>query len=733
MNPVTDLTVHAVSLVGENTHIDFSFTKPTDTDGTIGGYYLYGSSTGLLYFFLDGKTDASHRKDLDISTWDDFDGYTHFEYTLSDPTYQGRILYFYIEAVSTLLEPSIPSNIVAVSSYPQIPDNFFCLYDSYETDLSWDSIDFIDGRNSDFSHYSIYKNYMVDVYNTTMTDTVLYNTDFTVGKAVWIRDTFKKSDWFGEITTEGEFDLEDSKRTEYSASYDDSILDNFQIKLEADSDVLFANTTSTGFVDTYFTKRDFILYKLQSVTSTGAVSSFAKFPVYCYELTDISPYLRQPLNSSTGLLNNEYWVKLKNALIGNTYYEKGTFSVPYSATETFNFKGFLGVSRCLVDFYLHGIYHSTTSTGIHGEFEFNHLFPKGETQIYIQARDRDNVVFSQISGTYSIKTLNIYTAYSIWGDQYKAVNNEATAMISDLDFSKIRYSSFTDQIQPLIELYKYADEDTDDFITMSYEIFRMFEYVSYDESLYILLDAIKAATANFDHYELYFNNRYFRTSRTGFDYVHRFYDRYTDVEGGVFRSKYYYGVTSLTSTGEESDATIILVDDRSWPVYRDINVLMWDYVPHIPLYNIYRGTSPDDLYFVDTASGNVYIDYGTFNPDPMKAPPAYNFTDYDPPSTVSRYINTKFTHVDMFFRNRYYLQILLYAVDNTTIPQYQLDRILFYLKKVIPPELKYTVIVSNDTSVQQIHPLGSAVDLSQPQIYYAVYDISLFDNAEVYS
>jgi len=120
------------------------FDKPA---GVVGGYYLYVSSTGVTYTYLEAKVDSSHRKDSSISTQDDYYGKTHFYYTFSDVAYQGRFLYFYIEAVSTTLVVSIPSSVVTTGTYPQKPENLFCLYDNYEVGSSWDPLLTSSGRN----------------------------------------------------------------------------------------------------------------------------------------------------------------------------------------------------------------------------------------------------------------------------------------------------------------------------------------------------------------------------------------------------------------------------------------------------------------------------------------------------------------------------------------------------------------------------------------------------------
>jgi len=668
------------------------FDKPA---GVVGGYYLYVSSTGVTYTYLEAKVDSSHRKDSSISTQDDYYGKTHFYYTFSDVAYQGRFLYFYIEAVSTTLVVSIPSSVVTTGTYPQKPENLFCLYDNYEVDSSWDSLLTSSGRNSDFSHFSISRNNLDEVFGTTMTYDVLYNNSFIAGKAVWVIDIFKRNQWFGEVTSTGALDLATIERTQYSSSTDSPFLDNFKIYLESATDISIGTTTSTGFVDSAFVKGYHDIYKLKSVTSTGLNSEFAKFPVYFVDVPNTLPYLRSPANSSTGLLNNIYWEQLKNVLIDSNYYDKSLYAIPYSATEYFNLKGFLGVSRCLVDVFINDLYGFTTSTGIYGEFNINYKFEKGKTDLKIQARDKNNIGFSRATGTYSIRTINIYTWYSVLGDQYSQIVDELGYLRTDNSLSTVRYSSYTDRYKPLIELSKYADEDSTKFLTLAGQVFKMFEYTSYDESLIMLLDSIKTETTDFDHYDIFYKNSLYRTNKTGWNFVT------IATSTGIARGNYYYGISSLTSTGEETGVTVVRVDSRWWPLgYVGTNVLRWSQVNGVPFYNIYRGSSEDSLEYLTTISDLFFIDADAITPNPLINPPVHNFTDYEGPTDAYLYLDTKLASEEQLLKNRTWLEIIIYANGNNDIPTFQLERIVFYLKKIIAPEIRYIIIYANDTSVE---------------------------------
>jgi hypothetical protein len=739
MDPITSLTVDSIELIDGFTTVDFSFIKPA---GTTGGYYLYISSTGTDFTYIDNKVDSSHYRDISISTYNDYYGYTHFLYTTTSTGLQGKFLYFYITALSPSLEESTSSGIVTTTTHPQQPENELGIYDAYDVTLSWDAIDFTNGRNLAFNNYNIYRSGVSELLNVTTigteddgTQNILYNTYFTVGTVVWIFDIFKRSQWFGEVITEGELDLTDLKRTEYSDVSDTIILDNLRIFIDNGVNTLIGTTTSTGYIDTSFTFGNYYLYKITSYASNSVNSAYSVVPIFACTPSYAYPYLRSAYNSDTTLLSNEEWVEIKKTLIDKNYYDKTAYAIPYSATESFNIKGYLGISNFYVDVFLNGSENVefTTSTGNYGEFEFYYLFPKGETTFTFQARDKaTNTYFSRISGSTSIRTLYIYTFFSILGQQFKEFYDEMALQKQDISVELSRYASFTERYQPLIELYKIAEEDDALFKTLSYEVFKMFEYVAYDESLNIFLDALSAEEDNIDHYKIYYNNRLYRTARTGLTFTPRFIDRYSEVQTGVFRGKYYYGITSCTSTGEETTVGTLLVDDRYWPVYRKNNIIFWDHVSGANYYKIYKGTSEDELYYMDNSLTNVFVDIGIDSANTSITPPIANFTDYDPPTNIRHYIDWDYANFTMFFHNPNYLQIVIFAVGDNVIPEYQLDRITFFLDKLVPPELKYMIVIAYDSSLQVIYPGDLTIDLSSPPAATARYDISYYDGTEVY-
>ena len=636
------------------------------------------------------------------------------------------------------------SNIIELNSYPTIPTNLLATYDGYEVDLSWDSIDFTDGANASFLNYNIYNEILTPVSSaSTLTNSILYNTSFIVGKAIWVIDNFSKSFWFGDITVSGEFTLDTtSKMSNQSDVIDTTNPDNFTVYLETSSTgTLIGTSTSTGYADTNITFGNFYLYKVCTLTSTGYESSFIKYPVYTLAIANSSPYFRSVLNSDTllytstdyytltstgpvytstgvvvtssGLLNNQNWISIKNSLIDKHYYNKTKYAIPYSATETYKFKAYLGISKCYFDIFINGNYGFTTSTGTYGEVSFEYKFPKGQTDLQFVARDKRLNTSSKWSATFVVTTLNLYTWYSLLGIQYQDISTELDNIKSDTNLLTVRLSSYEDIYASLIELYKYGAEDDDLFRNLALQVFNSYEYTGFDKGIRTLLDGFQDNVPYFDHYEIYYNNNLYDTLRSGLAYV----PQLSSIDPCLTRDDYYYAITSVSALGEETSAYEIRVDDRWWPPrYKGINVLRWTPTTGAVSYNIYKGTSTGYCYYIQNAPLPIFIDMGNLIPT-TDLPPDMNFTDYDPPTDLYVDIHKSILSTMIFLRKKSWMQILLFSEGRTWISPFQLERITFFLKKLIPPELRYSVSYANDVTV-------SSNSYAAENKYYCTGDIS---------
>lgn len=706
IDPVSSFSISSVELVDNQTKIVCTFTKPV---GNIGGYHLYMSSTGIIYTKVKTRIDAS-RPQTSYDTTYDVSGTTYFEYTLPDDSTDGKLLYFKLQSISTTRELSIFSDVETTYTYPSKPEDLFILYDGIGVYLSWDELDFSDDKNATFLNYNIYRSIALPIEGVSSYDdetSIISNDNFEVGNIVLVTDIFKRSRWFGEVTTVGKFDLTTTKISGYSdnsSSYSINI-DNLKIYTTEPPSTLIGVSDVGSFQDTTFGFNHNYVYSVKSIALGIRESSSAYYHCISTDTTESYPYLRPVENSSTGLLNNPYWRTLKNVLIDKSYYDKTAFAIPYAVNTSFNLKGFLGVSECKLDIFINDIYSYTTSTGQYGEFNIDFVFPKGTTTMSFQARDKHNIKFSRKSAPYSIRTLNIYTWFSsVLGTQYSLMETELNNQVTlDASIEDCRYSYFEDRYSPFIGLYKNGDEDEQKFRNIAAEVFKAFEYSSYDKSLRMVLDSFNENAIEFDHYDIYYNESLYETKKTMYSFV--------ATSSGLTRGNYWYGVSACKNTGEETAVTKLRVDRRWWPTgYMRMNTLMWDFSEDADCYKIYRGTTESDLYFLTSSGINVFIDVDQYEENLDIEALDYNLTDLIEPANLYLYDKNGVNKLFLKLKKPNSLAIILYGVENNELTEYDITRIMDLLEKLIPPELKYRVIFANNSKVI-MYPEGTDVTI----------------------
>jgi hypothetical protein len=134
---------------------------------------------------------------------------------------------------------------------------------------------------------------------------------------------------------------------------------------------------------------------------------------------------------------------------------------------------------------------------------------------------------------------------------------------------------------------------------------------------------------------------------------------------------------------------------------------------------------------------NVAVDINGETPNPEITPVPYNFTDMLEPVNVKLYDKYGVNNLFLRLKKTSSLIILLFGTGNNVIAEFDLQRILYLLKKFIPPELKYSIVFSNDTKVI-LYPDGIEINLVEPDPIYAYYDLSYYyhpslEVVEVYS
>jgi len=697
---INNFVLSSQTLLNGTTTFTFEFDKPS---GDFGAYKLYQSYDGITYTESKLRIDYGHYKEeytADYTT--ESGGKVYFEFFLDSGVSDGRLLYFKLQAISISNELSSFSDIVQTYTAPTKPSNLICSYDGYDVNMTWDALSTSTGRNSSFTDFSVIRKNVTEINNSEVvydTDTTTFTySGFTVGIAVWIIDFVKRSIWFGEVTTSGSFTISSSNSFSLASNNTEDYTpsqENFRIIIENDTTAVdIAYPTTNSYIDTSFPSDIYYVYAITANGSGSKNSEETKFPIFTLDVLSSYPYLRSPGNSDNTILSSPYWRYLKETLIDAGYYDKTQFAIPYFVGEVYNLKGYLGVANCVVDVYVNDIYAFASSTGIYGEFDINYQFKKGTTSIKIQARDKFNIKFSRESIPYSIRTLNIYTWYSILGDEYDEIVDTITEIRKSISISDVSYTAFEDIYVPLIGITKSGTEDDDKFLLIATEIFNSYEYASYDESLILLMDAFEDNVDEFDHYEIYYNNSLLGTHASGFAYV--------PTSSGLVRDDYVYGISTVnTSTGAETDVTILRLDKRWWPEnYNGINVLLWDAMSNATRYNVYKGSTEDDLEFMISIPGNVWVDNGSITPNSSITPRLFNYTSLYKPTNLVTNNSIYVTKLIEILKKSTTLTIIFYSVNDTEILELHRNRILVLLQKLIPPELLYNVIYAKDSSTQ---------------------------------
>lgn len=691
MDPITDLIVESIESTANGTLVEFSFIKPS---GTIGGYFLYESMDGgINYTYLDARIDSSFQRDSSTSTYD-ADGRTYYQYTFA-PEYDGTEFYCKIAAAAPTREESVLSNSVHFYTIPSKPENVFVEYDGTSATVSWDSISFEDNKNESFTCYYVYQCPAVLLEGSSFDEStqILTNSSFSVGDKIWVVDSSKKSWWYGEVSVAETFDLSTNiieLNSDRSLNYIPS-LNNLKV-YELGTPEFIGSTGSITYNDVIESFNRNVFYLVTSYGSGSQESNSTGYPAQLTAIENAYPYLRSVGNSSTGLLNNAYWEDIKSCLIDSNYYDKSPYAIPFSQIETYNLRGYIGISGLKVDIYVNNIYHSTVYSDSGGHFDVNLKYNYGQTDIRFQARNVANTIFSRPSATTSIFPKNIYTYFSSLGERYSEIIGHANNIIENISLDTCDYDTFVGKFSPFVGISKFNTETSTGFLELGREGFKAFEYSAYDYSIERILDKFSEIVDEIDHYEIFYNNKLYQTKRSGFSFVTR--------NPQLTRSNYYYGVSACKSNGEETSVTSLRVDTRWWAIgSTGYVVLQWDSVDGAESYAIYRGESEDTLEFLIETSFNIWVDNGSILPLPSRSPVVLNFTSMEEPANVRCILNIHVTSYLMKMRYYTYMLIILYAENSFKIPEYQITRIRQFCYKYIAPEIKYSIIIANDDSI----------------------------------
>ena len=519
---------------------------------------------------------------------------------------------------------------------------------------------------------------------------------------------------------------------------------NLLVYMEDSSPVQIGNTTNNTYIDNSFDKDNLYIYKVHSRNIEGILSTSQTTPVYTISLLETIPYLRHPNNSIMSIINQIYWKNIKNALVDDNYYLMNRFDLPYIDNIPLHLKGFLGVSNCNLDIFINDIYNSTIITDSYGEFDFYYTYSRGQTTVKFQARDSKNIDFSMWSTVNTINTLNAYTALSIFSGSLTDYLTELSAIRTDNNIDKVRYSTYVDEFAPLINLYKDGSETDESFLALATTVFDAYYYAGYYQGVQMVLDAFIKQIPELDHYEIFDRYSLYQTDITG-----RFFVPKTN-NTLLPRINYYYGISSVRNTGEESTISSVRVDSRWWPFnYTGYNAFIWDEVATADYYKIYRGTSLDNMQLLSMTLNNIFIDNGTNeiitnlgNNSTIideggkvvyTTPMLYNYSGMNPPSNFNVYLRTKLSQLIMLYKQAGNIIIMLFVKNDEVIPEFQFSRLTQLFTSLIPPELRITTFLIRDSSIF-IYQSGVGTTITNNVIIdYGTFDVSSFDSGVVFN
>lgn len=698
INPITNLAVFSsVAVSNISSTVTFSFTQHTDP--LIGGYYLYKSKDNVTFTMCKFRIDNRVTNSEEDSTTSN-NGLTYFEYTtqLADA---GCQLYFHIIAVSKIKELSVASSVVSCYISLTSVTNVIASYNSKLVTISWTGISTINNINSSFSHYQVVKRRVEETpepvifLDNDTEENFIFDSTYKVGKYGLVKDVFAISTWFYRITTPGRMPVEENS---FLSLISDSTTNyapkehNLKCYVENDLEIEVGITTNTSYTDVTPGEEGIYIYSVYACGTNNNDSIKVGYPVTISNLSDLVPIIRNVENMNNSFIKSAYWAQMKKVLVGDSFYDKSTFALPFFSNELYSFRGYLGIGNCTINVYLNDYLSTTVITDSYGAFVLNLSLPLGTTSVQIQAINSDNDTLSQLSEKFDISTYNMYTYFAVIGEQFKEIDTVITDIKDSIDLDTCSNAMFELKYSPLIDLYKGYNETEVAFKGLASAILKSFQNVSFEQSLTDLLDGFRDNVTQIEDYRIFYNHSLYQSKRTRYSFV-------VNTNCVVTRGIYYYGVSAVGSQGEESTPTTIKVDTRYWPYgYAGYLLLTWREVPNAVSYNIYRSNSSEnDLLFLTNTSYNFMIDNGMMATTPDNYPMSYNFSGLSKPSNLENFIDLKVCEQKFGFRKGTWIHIIIYNVAAQELPTYQLERLNLYVSKVIPPEIRYAIIVCNNT------------------------------------
>lgn len=736
---INDLTLFSVTNTDEGTKYTFSFKRPATF---LGGYELVYSYNAVEYIFAcfkpDIKLKSYGKSGADTEFVRELNGIIYFDYVLpTSSIINGHKILFKVNGYSTDRSVTFSSNIINTYTTPSSPigEDIFIGVTQYVNTIkvSWLDVDYANDMNKDIKRVDVKKHTLTNIGITKLESDMLYSASIAEGNFYVVYDYKYNSFWRCRASSAGKIQLSNNLIENRSHVYTvDRPIDMHNLKLYLVSDnclvigsVEPSHVTGQKFevFDNAIANDSIVAYSVNYIMPDEQVFTSDVSPILLNNLNNIVPSWRLLEKSNTPLLKSLTWKRLKNALVDKNYYDKSYWAIPYSDSMQYSLIGFIGVANCLVDIFINKTLYTTVTSNDYGEFELKYKFPLESVSIYVQARSKDNTLFSKIGHEVTIRAYYVYSALAVLSTEFNKIRAEQHAYLNKLSIDSCSAQDIRDIYTPQVGFDLIGDESIEVYRSFVKKALILYSYIGYEKAYQYFTDMFTELVPSVDRVE-YFKNASFEDSYiTGKTFIPIKF-KVDDIANPISRKKYIYGVSALRINSanqiEETSPARIIVDNRWMPTSGMgvlSNILTWDRVNQAQSYAIYRGEydasfSFEELLFSRIAEikGNTFVDMGDLTQNQSQRPFEFNSTIMDSPKNVQCLNNITLHTYGNLLKKPYYYTIIVYMKGDAALPAYLISRLISILNIITPAEQFYTVIIANNSSVSLYNKQGTKLN-----------------------
>ena len=700
-----------------------------------GGFELSYSYDNVNYIFGKYRPDIAlkslGRTDKESEYTYRYDGNTMFNYTLvPSDNKPGSKIYFKLKAITSDRSVSNYVSVVEAFTPPDVPSNVKVIQESDFSSISWTEPKYADANKS-ITRIRLRK-YNLTPINFKLDSGILYSDDITIGEYYVVHDHAKISFWHGKATTQGQFDLASTIIKDSSDVYTvDTPVSKYNInlfKLDTENYIelaqfepTFKSSKLTTYRDQAIAHKHLVAYGLICETPDALVHSETYLPSLNIDLSKVSPMWRSLDKSNTNFIKSLTWRRFKSALVGDVFYDKNYWTLPYTSKQKTSLIGWVGVAYSLVDIFVNGKLFDTVTSNEYGEFEFKYNFIPSDTKIYVQARSQNNVKFSNKSAVITVRAKQIYTHFAAISTVLNTLRSSQTSLRDMYSIDKCSVTDLNDIHARKVGLSLTGDEDPEIFRKFVKYCNILYLYMGYESAYSLYRTMCLALLKDICDVKFLYNSDAEETQSVGVNsIIHTFNDAQQVSE--IKRKRYLYGVAakSLNAYGveEETSPTWLTIDNRWYPAeeyYKPINIIEWDLVPKALSYTIYKqeiGSLSRD--YVTSEVAKVWETKETFVVDLGNLDShgsgeyaiPYNASEIDSPKNVRSVGHYLLGTYKNLLKKGNHFTILVFMKGDTVLPGYIRDRLIFILNIIVPSHQLFTFVEANDTGVKIFNKKG---------------------------